>query len=135
MSEKPHFLARKIQDYQRLSARGFVCPICDQYFQHEPKLWEHAQATHLQAPKSSTSNEGDDIRKQFRNEAMEKAYVTAKSIYLFPYHMVMSTKPPRTTTKPRSGLTWTTHLGTRNGDGIEISMPARFNSLPMTMIP
>jgi hypothetical protein len=80
MSEQPHFLARKMQDYQRLSARGYVCPTCDQYFQHEPQLWEHAVALHhLQVPKDSSSPGGveDDIRKQLRNEAMEKAYVIA----------------------------------------------------------
>lgn len=72
MSEKPHFLARRIENYQRASARGFVCPLCSQFYQHEAKFWEHAEGKHLEVLAISTSTE-QNVRKKFRNEAMEKA--------------------------------------------------------------
>jgi hypothetical protein len=85
MSDKPHFLARKIQDYQHLIVRGYVCLTCGEYFQHESKLLEHEKLLHQQVSKSSISNEEGDVRKQFRNEVIENTYVIAKLIYLFLY--------------------------------------------------
>ena len=78
MSDKPHFLARKIQDYQRASAKGYICPICthNENFQQEPKLWEHAKALHLQELGISENGDEGDVRKHFRQNAMERAYVT-----------------------------------------------------------
>jgi hypothetical protein len=76
MCDKPHFLARKIQDFQRLSARGYVCPICSEYFQHENKIWAHAQEAHAEALGISNATEAGLIRRKFRHEAMERAYVT-----------------------------------------------------------
>lgn len=73
MSEKPHFLARKIQNFQRASARGYVCPLCSQFYQHEAKIWEHAVSKHLEVLGISASNEQNEIRKKFRTEAMDKA--------------------------------------------------------------
>lgn len=78
MNDKPHFLARKIQDFQRLSARGYVCPVCGHYCQHEPKIWEHAQRAHLDVLGISSATDQGEIRKKFRNEAMERAYVITR---------------------------------------------------------
>ena len=78
MSEKPHFLARKIQNYQRQAARGYICPICSQYYPQEPKIWEHALRAHLEVLGISSSTEQNDIRKKFRNEAMERAWVITR---------------------------------------------------------
>ena len=73
MSEGPHFLARKIQNFQRASARGYACPLCSQYYLHEPKFWEHAVSSHLEVLGISAATEQNEIRKKFRTEAMENA--------------------------------------------------------------
>lgn len=84
MSDKPHFLAGKFQDFQRLSARGFACPICNQSYQHESKIWEHAQREHLDVLGLDSSADQTEIRKKFRIEAMERAYVIANPNDPFP---------------------------------------------------
>ncbi|MCJ1286474.1 hypothetical protein MMC26_005820 [Xylographa opegraphella] len=47
-NEKPHFLARKFQDFQRQAAKLFVCPLCaeEPSFVSEQKLFDHATAAH-----------------------------------------------------------------------------------------
>lgn len=80
MSEKPHFLARRFQNLQRRTARGFICPICSQYYEQEPKIWEHAVRAHLEVLGISSPTEQNEIRKKFRNEAMERAYVITRPV-------------------------------------------------------
>ena len=43
-----HFLARRFQDFQRQTARGWVCPECADNiaFTAEQKLWDHANGLH-----------------------------------------------------------------------------------------
>lgn len=76
MSNKPHFLARKIQDFQRLKALGYVCPFCEDGFQQEPKLWEHAKGMHQEALSIAELADESETRKKFEKSASEKAYVT-----------------------------------------------------------
>ncbi|MCJ1395728.1 hypothetical protein MMC18_008614 [Xylographa bjoerkii] len=48
-NDKPHFLARKFQDFQRQSAKVFTCPLCAEEiaFSNEQKLSDHATNVHL----------------------------------------------------------------------------------------
>lgn len=77
MTEKPHFLARKIQDFQRASAKGFVCPFCTtvENFQQEARLWEHAKNSHPNELGISEKGDEVEVRKQLRLNATERAYV------------------------------------------------------------
>lgn len=77
-SNKPHFLARKIQDFQRLKAQGYVCPLCEDGFQQEPKLWEHAKGVHGEALTVAESGDESEARKKFEKTASERAYVTTR---------------------------------------------------------
>ncbi|MCJ1405751.1 hypothetical protein MMC11_008981, partial [Xylographa trunciseda] len=47
-NDKPHFLARKFQDFQRQSAKLFTCPLCaeETSFLSDQKLFDHATASH-----------------------------------------------------------------------------------------
>ncbi len=74
-NEKSHFLARKIQDFQRSTSRGYVCLFCSESFLQEPKLWEHAKRSHAESFEYDDASGEADARKQFRHEAMDKAYV------------------------------------------------------------
>lgn len=84
MSNKPHFLARKIQDFQRLKSQGYVCPFCEDGFQQEPKLWEHAKGMHEEALSISESRDESEARKKFEKSAAEKAYVTTRDMTSLP---------------------------------------------------
>ncbi|MCJ1405804.1 hypothetical protein MMC11_009034, partial [Xylographa trunciseda] len=46
-NDKPHFLARKIQDFQK-SSSSYVCPLCKESpkFSSESRLFEHGKALH-----------------------------------------------------------------------------------------
>ncbi|KAL9024971.1 MAG: hypothetical protein Q9180_007758 [Flavoplaca navasiana] len=77
------FVELKFLDFQRSSARRYICPYCEEdAFVQEPKLWEHAKNLHwdaLQAVEPG-SDEGQ-LRKQLRAQAVEKASdITSKSI-------------------------------------------------------
>ena len=75
MGDKQHFLERKIQEIQRLSAKGYLCPLCNVEFHQEPKLWDHAKRMHSQALAIPDSGPENEVRKRFRTESMELAYV------------------------------------------------------------
>ena len=106
MTEKPHFLARKIQDFQRASAKGFVCPFCTtvENFQQEARLWEHAKNSHPNELGISEKGDEVEVRKQLRLNATERAYVIRLST---PHAMVgnISCKPqPRVRITPHSAI-------------------------------
>jgi hypothetical protein len=75
MAEKPHFLARKIQEIQRQSARPYSCPLCteDVSFTNDQRLFDHAIATH---PSHAPSSRDETAWKDFAVAASMKAYVT-----------------------------------------------------------
>lgn len=77
---KPHFIARKLQDAQRLAAKGLLCPHCEERFQAEHKLWAHAKSQHHQALNITATSDEAEIRKQFRYEATEKTYVNTSRV-------------------------------------------------------
>ncbi|MCJ1463934.1 hypothetical protein MMC07_002543 [Pseudocyphellaria aurata] len=79
-SNKPHFLARKIQDFQRLKAQGYVCPLCEDGFQQEPRLWEHAKKVHGEALTVAESGDESEARKKFEKSASERARKTSRRV-------------------------------------------------------
>ncbi|MCJ1271160.1 hypothetical protein MMC22_011059 [Lobaria immixta] len=80
MSNKPHFLARKIQDFQRLKAHGYVCPICEDGFQQERNLWEHAKGVHVEALSFAESGDEGEARKKFEKSASDRARKTPRRV-------------------------------------------------------
>ena len=77
-SSKPHPLARQFQDFQRQSAKGYVCPFCtdsDNRFTQELKLWQHAKAQHQDLVGHLDPSDEADARKRLRINAMDRAYV------------------------------------------------------------
>ena len=46
--DNSHFFARRFQDFQRQTARGWICPECANglAFTTEQKLWDHARSLH-----------------------------------------------------------------------------------------
>jgi hypothetical protein len=68
----PHFLSRKIQNFQRLSIKDYAC--CDDYYQNELKLLKHAQSVHFLTLDIFFSTQENETWKQFRNDAMRRAY-------------------------------------------------------------
>lgn len=82
MTDKPHFIARKFQDAQRLGPKGYICPLCDERFQAEPKLWAHAKAQHQQDLNAAGGTDETELRNKFRHEATEKTYVNAAILQL-----------------------------------------------------
>lgn len=75
MSTKPHFLARKFQDFQRSAAsQGYLCSFCDDGFQQEPKLWEHAKSLHRHELNINDSGDEQEVRKKFAKSANERMY-------------------------------------------------------------
>ena len=79
---KHHFLVRKIQDSQRSIARGYVCPVCTELFQQEPKLWQHAKSSHPEALGYTELAGEAEARKQFRQEALDRAYVVSSFLHV-----------------------------------------------------
>lgn len=77
-NESLHFVERKVLDFQRSSSKGYVCPYCTEGFQHEPKLWEHAQSIHWDFLGISRGGDEGHARRQLRLRAVEKASKTAK---------------------------------------------------------
>ena len=53
-----------------------MCPICDDGFQQEQKLWEHAKGVHADALSVAESGNENEARKKFEKSASERAYVT-----------------------------------------------------------
>ena len=96
-TDKPHFLARKFQDLQRSTARGYICPVCSEAFQAEPKLWQHAKSLHPNSLGYTEEAQEADARKQFRQEAIDRAYAVFYFMrthyhYLHPLHPQAATK-------------------------------------------
>ena len=75
MGDKPAFVARKFQDAQKLAAKGYSCPICSDNFQADLKLWDHAKKQHPDELDLTKVGDEEHVRKRFRREAIEKAYV------------------------------------------------------------
>lgn len=69
-----HFVAKKFQDYQRLSARGFACQYCLEIFDQETKWWEHLKSLH-QDLSDLQENEDGQARRRLRQRAIEYAWV------------------------------------------------------------
>jgi hypothetical protein len=75
-NEKDHFLAKRIQEFQRQNSKGFVCHLCEDgpYFSSETKLFDHARAQHQDAAGSSKH---DGAWKAFIADASSTAYVNS----------------------------------------------------------
>ena len=69
------FVERKFLDFQRSSARRYVCPYCEDAFVQEPRLWEHAKQLHWDALQAEPGSDEEQLRKRLRSQAVEKAYV------------------------------------------------------------
>ena len=93
---KHHFLARKIQDFQRSTARGYVCPVCTELFQQEPKLWQHAKSSHPDSLGYSEPAGEAEARKQFRQEAIDRAYVVSRHLHVCGTYINMHSSWPYT---------------------------------------
>ncbi|KAL8646480.1 MAG: hypothetical protein Q9226_006835 [Calogaya cf. arnoldii] len=75
------FVERKVLDFQRSNAKGYVCPYCDEAFVQEPRLWDHARKNHTDHLHLDQESEQGQLRKQLRAQAVEKASnATRKSI-------------------------------------------------------
>ncbi|KAL8789334.1 MAG: hypothetical protein Q9213_001257 [Squamulea squamosa] len=68
-----HFVERKILDFQRASAKGYVCPYCNEAFVQEPKLWDHAKKFHRDSLNPAQGPDEGHLRKQLRAQAAERA--------------------------------------------------------------
>ena len=72
--DKPHFIARRFQNAQRLAAKGgYSCPSCMDTFQAEPKLWAHARLKHSDSLGLTDNTDETEKRERFRQAATEKA--------------------------------------------------------------
>ena len=70
-NDTSHFLARKIQDFQRQTARNWVCPKCTNRlaFTTEQKLWDHANNFH---PEAVGESRDDSAWKKYLADATTK---------------------------------------------------------------
>jgi len=80
---KPHYLARKFQDFQRSTARGYICPVCTEAFQQEPRLWQHAKSLHPDSLGYPDVGGEAEARKQFKQQAVDRAYVVLRHLHIF----------------------------------------------------
>ncbi|KAL8949577.1 MAG: hypothetical protein Q9222_004325 [Ikaeria aurantiellina] len=81
MSDETHFLERKMNDFKRLSAKGYICPYCTEGFIQESRLWDHAKRLHRSSLEGLRERDEGQARTQFREKAAEKASrATRKSI-------------------------------------------------------
>ncbi|KAL8769254.1 MAG: hypothetical protein Q9209_004755 [Squamulea sp. 1 TL-2023] len=100
LDDGAHFVERKILDFQRASAKGYVCPYCDEGFVLEPKLWDHAKKFHRDSLNPAQGLDEGHLRKQLRVQAVEKASnATRKSIrnggHPVPNPLLAEYDPPR----------------------------------------
>ena len=72
--DKPHPLARNFLELQRRSAKGYACPLCTEVHHQEQTLWDHALRNHQNSLGELGSTEVAR-RRQFRQQALDKAYV------------------------------------------------------------
>ena len=79
----PHYLARKIQDFQRSTARGYSCPVCAETFQQEPILWQHAKSSHPDSLGYTNVGGEAEARKCFKQQALDRAYVVLRHLHIF----------------------------------------------------
>ena len=107
---KHHFLARKIQDFQRSTARGYVCPACTELFQQEPKLWQHAKSSHPGSLGYTDPAGEAEARKQFRQEAIDRAYVVSRCLHVLRNDIIMYSPRSLSHTYPISDRLRLTHL-------------------------
>ncbi|KAL9606532.1 MAG: hypothetical protein Q9179_000318 [Wetmoreana sp. 5 TL-2023] len=70
MNVGPHFIERKIIDFQRSS---YICPYCVARYSQEPKLWEHAKKVHWESLALPQGLDEGQVRKNLRQKAVEKA--------------------------------------------------------------
>ena len=81
-------MERKFLDYKRAAANEYLCPLCNEGFVQEPRLWEHANKSHRDSLDAAQSPDDGQLRKQFRRQAEEKAYVEPRPQKL-PYTILM----------------------------------------------
>ncbi|KAL8978423.1 MAG: hypothetical protein Q9205_005982 [Flavoplaca limonia] len=75
------FVEHKFLDFQRSSARQYVCSYCEEAFVQEPRLREHAKKLHGDALQAEQASDQGQLREQLRAQAVEKAAdITSKSI-------------------------------------------------------
>ncbi|KAL8894031.1 MAG: hypothetical protein Q9192_004692, partial [Flavoplaca navasiana] len=67
------FVERKFLDFQRSSARRYVCPYCEDAFVQDSRLWEHAKKLHWDALQAEPGSDEEQLRKRLRTQAVEKA--------------------------------------------------------------
>ena len=102
--KKPNPLARDFLESKRRSAKGYACPFCTEVYHQEPKIWEHALQNHRASLGDlKTEEKTESARKQFRQLALDKAYVLLR-----PSISPDSTFLPTDTAPPASidRLTW-----------------------------
>ena len=76
MSSKPDLVKHDYLELRRKTARGYACPFCRETYQAEPKLWSHGTQNHRSLLGDWQSTEAADVvRKQYRQQAIDKAYV------------------------------------------------------------
>jgi hypothetical protein len=88
-AEKPHFVARKMQDYQRQSSKIYVCGKCPDgpSFATEARLFDHAAQLHAETVGSSRDS------KAFRDYAAE-AVANKKYVFMTSWGSVSMSKQP-----------------------------------------
>ncbi len=60
-------------ELQRKTAKGYTCPICEEIYHQEPKIWAHGLRNHQEYLGNTGSTEkAEGIRKRFRQEALDK---------------------------------------------------------------
>ena len=74
--DKPHPLVRNFLELQRRSAKGWPCPLCTEEYHQEQTLWDHGLQDHQNSLGELESTEvASRVRRQFRQQALDKAYV------------------------------------------------------------
>ena len=70
-----HPITRNFLELQRKTARGFACPLCEQIYHEDLKIWNHGVSKHAQYLGTLGSGEKaqDGARRRFRQQAIEKA--------------------------------------------------------------
>ena len=94
--DKSHPFARNYLEHQRRSANGYACPFCTEVYHQdqEPALWEHGLQNHPDSLGNlgSTEMANTVIRRRFRQQALDKAYVdfcttsTSRLPTFYPFH-------------------------------------------------
>ncbi|KAL2043723.1 hypothetical protein N7G274_003242 [Stereocaulon virgatum] len=73
-------LERDFLESKRKSAKGYACPVCNDIYTQEPRLWGHGLQNHRAFLGGlGTEEETKEARRQFRQQALEKGQKRAKS--------------------------------------------------------